>query len=141
MLLLAQEESRPLFEFTVAPLWSENGVPLAVMGILVVFSALLLVAVCIAVLPRALNRLLPASKPGAVADPSQQVGSTPPPVVADDELPEETLVVIAAAVAAALDRPHRIVRIRGWGPSEQAWSVGGRLKHHHSHRIQPRDRQ
>ena len=140
MLLFAQEDSKPLIDFTTTPLWNDDGIPLAVMGILVVFSALLLVVVCISVLPRALNLLTPAVPSGSsekAVPQSTDVASG----LGDDELSDETVAVIAAAVAAVLDRPHRIVHIRGWGPSEQAWSVGGRLKHHHSHRIQPRDRQ
>ncbi len=129
MLLLAQEESKRLFEFSLAPLTEERGIPLAIMGIFVVFSALVLIVVFITVLPRL---VAPFIKPEPVAEAVS-------PVVGDDGLPEEILVVIAAAVAEALDRPHRIVKIRGLGTGEYAWSLEGRMKHHMSHRIQHRD--
>ncbi|QDV41455.1 Oxaloacetate decarboxylase, gamma chain [Stieleria neptunia] len=129
MLLLAQEESKRLIEFSWAPLTEEHGIPMAIMGIVVVFSALVLIVVFITVLPRLVAPFIqPELAPQAAS-----------PVVHDDELPEEILVVIAAAVAEALDRPHRIVKIRGLGTGEYAWSLEGRMKHHMSHRIQHRD--
>jgi Na+-transporting methylmalonyl-CoA/oxaloacetate decarboxylase gamma subunit len=129
-MLLAQQDDRPLFEFTLAPLSEEFGIPLAVMGILVVFMALVLVVAFISVLPRvlALVSSSPREEPIAVL------------ATDEDELPEEMLVVIAAAVAATLDKPHRIVRIRGLTPADRGWSLKGRMHHHASHRIQPRAR-
>ncbi|QEG00776.1 Oxaloacetate decarboxylase, gamma chain [Stieleria maiorica] len=127
MLLLAQEESKRLIDFSLAPLTEEHGIPMAIMGIVVVFSALVLIVVFITVLPRLVAPFI-ESQPAAT------------PAARDDELPEEVLVVIAAAVAAALDHPHRIVKIRGLGAGEYAWSLEGRMKHHLSHRIEHRDR-
>ena len=129
-MLLAQQDQRPLFEFTLAPLWEDHGFPLAVMGILVVFLALVLVVVAISVLPRVLG-LFSAAEPEA---------ETTAPTYGEDELPEEMLVVIAAAVAATISRPHRIVQIRGLTPAERGWSLEGRTHQHQSHRIQPRAR-
>ncbi|WP_182866558.1 OadG family protein [Stieleria mannarensis] len=130
MLFLAQEESKRLIEFSLAPLTEEHGIPMAIMGIVVVFSALVLIVVFITVLPRL---VAPFNKPAATESASA-------PTAHDDELPEEVLVVIAAAVAEAMDRPHRIVKIRGLGAGEYAWSLEGRMKHHMSHRIEHRDR-
>ena len=53
-MLLAQQDDRPLIEFTLAPLFEDYGIPLAVMGIFVVFMALVLVVVFITLLPRVL---------------------------------------------------------------------------------------
>ncbi len=53
-MFLAQQGDRPLIEFTLAPLSEDYGIPLAVMGILVVFLALVLVVVFITLLPRVL---------------------------------------------------------------------------------------
>ena len=53
-MLFAQQDARPLVEFTSAPLWEEHGIPLAVMGVLVVFSALVLIITFITLLPRVL---------------------------------------------------------------------------------------
>ncbi|MCA9248897.1 MAG: OadG family protein [Planctomycetales bacterium] len=125
-MLLAQNETRPLIEFTLAPLWHDHGIPLAIMGILVVFLALSLLATFIGLLPRLLPR--PATAPIA-AEPTEAAG---------DEISEETLAVIAAAVAATLDRPHRIVRISGLTPQDLGWSLEGRLQHHQSHKIRHR---
>ena len=129
-MFLAQQDERPLIEFTLAPLSEDYGIPLAVMGIMVVFLALVLVVVFITLLPRVLAPSLGKTSEAAA------------PVLAsgEDELPEEILVVIAAAVAQAIDRPHRVVQIRGLTPAELGWSLEGRMQHHHSHRIQPRAR-
>jgi len=129
-MLLAQQENQPLIDFTLAPLSEDFGVPLAVMGILVVFLALTLVVVFISVLPHLLASF---SKPKA-----EEAAKVP--ARGEDELSEEILVVIAAAVAQAIGKPHRIVRIRGLTPAELGWSLEGRMQHHHSHRIQNRAR-
>jgi Na+-transporting methylmalonyl-CoA/oxaloacetate decarboxylase gamma subunit len=129
-MLLAQQDERPMIDFTLAPLREEIGIPLAVMGILVVFSALVLVVVFITLLPRVLG-LFSSNKLEA---------ETTVPAFDEDDLPEETVVVIAAAVAATISRPHRIVQIRGLTPAERGWSLEGRTQHHQSHRIQPRAR-
>ena len=127
-MFLAQHDERPLIEFTLAPLFDEQGIALALMGILVVFVALVLVATFIKFLPQ----MLASISAGA----SEQSGISP----AVDELSEETLVVIAAAVAETIREPHRIVRIRGLTPENLGWSLEGRMQHHQSHRIQPRER-
>jgi Na+-transporting methylmalonyl-CoA/oxaloacetate decarboxylase gamma subunit len=127
---MAQVARGGSIEFTLAPLWEDSGIPLAVMGILVVFMALLMVAVFIILLPR----LVPDESTAGVKH------SAAMPVMDDDDLPEEIKVVIAAAVAQVLERPHRVIRIRGLTPSDHDWSLEGRLQHHQSHTIQHRSR-
>lgn len=129
-MLLAEQDGRPLIDFTLDPLLEDFGIPLAVMGIFVVFTALALLVVFITLLPRVLERFLGDRlvEPARVEAP------------AEDELPEETVAVIAAAVAETLGGPHRIVRIRGLTPEDLGWSLKGRIHHHQSHRIQRRDR-
>ena len=124
----AQRDSGRLFEFTLAPLFEDHGIPLAAMGVLVVFIALVLVVVFITLLPRVLSRM-----PVQAEEPAL-------PVDLEDDLPEEVLVVIAAAVAEALGKPHRIVRIEGLMPSDIGWSLEGRLQHHQSHKLHRRGR-
>jgi sodium pump decarboxylase gamma subunit len=124
-MLLAQHDSRPLIEFTLSPLFEDHGIPLAVMGVLVVFTALSLIVLFITLLPRMLA--------GTVAKTPEQ--SAVESFVADEELSEEILVVIAAAVAEAISTPHRIVKIRGMTPADLGWSLEGRMQHHQSHRI------
>ncbi|MCA9142580.1 MAG: OadG family protein [Planctomycetaceae bacterium] len=127
-MLLAQQNGRPLFEFTLSPLFEDHGLPLAIMGVLVVYTALSLIVLFITLLPRMLGgSVTKASKP-AIA---QQV-------VADQELSEEALVVIAAAVAESISTPHRIVKIRGLTPADLGWSLEGRTQHHQSHRLHER---
>jgi Na+-transporting methylmalonyl-CoA/oxaloacetate decarboxylase gamma subunit len=135
MLLLALEHGVLAFRFTLEPLYEESGLALAAMGILVVFMALVLVSLFITLLPRlmaALDRLHPEEKP---AEPATAKASKPA-----DGLSEEIQVVIAAAVAATIGTPQRIVRIRGLTPEDLGWSLEGRIQHHTSHRIQPRNR-
>ena len=128
-MLWAQEDARPLIEFTLDPLFEDHGLALAVMGVLVVFVALLLVIAFITVLPRALAGFT-----------SSEPIQPPAELAVDDQLSEETVVVIAAAVAESMARPHRIVRIRGLTPEDLGWSLEGRMQLHQSHRISRRDR-
>ena len=133
-MLLAQQNLLA-FEFTLTPLFEDHGLPLALMGILVVFMALALVVAFITVLPRILtSEAVAASAASGAAD-----GVSQSPLVGD-ELSEETLVVITAAVAEVMDRPHRVVRIRGVLPADYEWSLEGRSQQHHSHKIQHRAR-
>ncbi len=128
--MLAQQDNRQLIKFTLAPLFEDSGIPLAVMGMLVVFMALVLVVVFITVLPRLLHKY-------------QVPAEAERPVLAtagEGELPEEIVVVIAAAVAEVMAKPHRIVKIRGLTPDELGWSLEGRTQHHQSHRFRQRER-
>ena len=127
--LLAQETSEQLFRLQLQPLWEEHGIPLAIMGVMVVFAALVLVSSFIFLLPRlmsVLDKFLPLEMP------VHQHTSPPAPVV--DELPEEILVVLAAAVSETLGRPHRIVFARELTAKDLAWSHQGRWQIHTSHR-------
>ena len=101
----AQQVDRPLIEFTLAPLFTDDGIALAMMGISVVFAALVLVATVIILLPRVLAKISPELAPQTEVRPS----------LADEEaeLSAELLAVIAAAVAETVRVPHRIVRIGG----------------------------
>ena len=130
-MLWAQQDSRPLIQFTLAPLWEDEGIALAVMGILVVFMALILVSTFISLLPR----LVPELSRETPQMPEHMAPSTD-----GDELSEETLVVIAAAVAETIRQPHRVVFVRGLTPEDLGWSLEGRIQLHQSHRVQRRDR-
>ncbi len=126
--LLAQETSEELFRFQVEPLWEDHGIPLAIMGVVVVFAALVLVSTFIRFLPRIMSvvdTLFPQEKP---APPSPA-----PPAPAGDEIPEEMIAVLAAAVAETLGRRHRIVFARELTPKDWAWSHQGRWQIHTSH--------
>jgi len=119
-----------LGQITFEPLWKDSGIALALLGMFVVFVALVLVTSFITLLPRlmaVLDRLHPQTVKHPA--PSKKAAKKRPA----GELPEETLAVIAAAVAATLDRPHRIVRARQLSPEERGWSVEGRMQHHASH--------
>ena len=52
---------------------------------------------------------------------------------ADGDMTAEQVAVIAAAVATVLDKPHRIVHIRGLTPEDLEWTLEGRFLHHTSH--------
>lgn len=126
--LLAQETSEEIFRFQLQPLWEEHGIPLAIMGVLVVFAALVLVSSFIVLLPRlmsALDALVPVEKT------VQQTSPAPKPE--EDELPEEILAVLAAAVAETLGKRHRIVFARALTSKDLAWSHAGRWQIHTSH--------
>ncbi len=133
-MLLAQQDDRPLVEFTLAPLMEEYGIPLAVMGVLVVFAALVLIIVFITILPRIL-----AHVPAHDATVELDSGTAVSPAFGG-ELSAEIVVVIAAAVAETIGKPHRIVKIRGLTPADLGWSLEGRTQHHQSHRFRHRNR-
>lgn len=122
---LLQQSDAPLIRFSLEPLQGDFGIPLALMGILVVFMALSLVMLLITVLPKVLGRVLVSPLP-----PAAETTST-----SDGGLSEETVAVIAAAVAATMRQPHRIVKIRGLSPGEMGWSLEGRMQHHRSHHV------
>ena len=122
---LMQQPNAPMIRFSLEPLQVDFGIPLAVMGILVVFMALSLVMLLITVLPKVLARVLVSPAP-----PAAEAKSSP-----ESGLSEETVAVIAAAVAATMRQPHRIVKIRGLSPGEMGWSLEGRMQHHRSHQV------
>lgn len=134
MLLFAQETVNSTSGFSLRPLFQDSGIPLAIMGITVVFAALVLVSLFISWLPRLMRRL-----DGMYAE-EEVKRATAAPQPDADAIPEETLVVIAAAVAAVVTSPHRVVRIRGLTPEDLGWSLEGRIQHHTSHKIQHHDR-
>ncbi|MCA9264644.1 MAG: OadG family protein [Planctomycetales bacterium] len=114
-----------LMQLSFDVLLEDYGIPLAIMGILVVFLALSLLVALISLLPHVV----------AYATPQVQPEPTPVDELLSDELPAELVAVIAAAVAVTLDRPHRIVRIQGLSAEDTGWSREGRMQHHHSHSI------
>jgi Na+-transporting methylmalonyl-CoA/oxaloacetate decarboxylase gamma subunit len=123
--LLAQLDWHPLFE--------EKGIPLAIMGFVVVFLALVLVRVFIGTLPRImaiLNHYYP--------EPLETSHDPIPSVTTSDKIPEEIIAVIAAAVAETVREPHRIVHTRELTSEDMSWTLEKRLQHHTSHSIAPR---
>ncbi|TWU45488.1 oxaloacetate decarboxylase gamma chain [Novipirellula aureliae] len=136
----------PLFTIHTEALFSETGITLAIMGMSVVFSALLILIFFVSMLPRAMvlvEKVFPsnahhhkAAKPKA--KPAASGGANAGEMIGG--VPEEVAVVIAAAVASIMDRPHRIVRTRQLTASELAWTLQGRIQHHASHKLKPRDR-
>lgn len=117
-----------LGQLTLAPLWKDTGLQLAVMGILVVFAALCLVAGFIAVLPRLM--ILLEGQPRPVPPTSASASAKQ----SAEEIPEEVLVVLAAAAAAALGDGHRVIHVSEASVRDRAWTMEGRAEHHGSHR-------
>ncbi|MBX3424910.1 MAG: hypothetical protein KF688_04450 [Pirellulales bacterium] len=97
-------------------------------GVAVVLAALSFIALCTSSVGLALKLLAPRTPVHASASAG----------VVADELSEDVAVVIAAAVAVAIQEPHRIHYVRSY--DESIWTLGGRMQHHSSHQIQPRDR-
>ena len=124
----------PLVQIDWKPLWEDYGFPLAIMGLLVVFAALILLRVFIGFMPRflkILDQFFPENSEGAHTAKVIQAAA--------DEIPEEVIAVIAAAVAVTVLQPHRIVHMYDLSGEDTSWSLEGRLQHHASHRIQPRN--
>ena len=123
---------RMLAQLNWEGLFTDYGIPLAIMGLLVVFSALLLVRVFIGLLPR-IMAMLDRLYPEKTEEHDLHAAATE---VADEEIPDEILAVIAAAVAATVREPHRIVHTRELTQEDISWTLEGRLQHHISHNIQ-----
>ncbi|WP_442505272.1 OadG family protein [Novipirellula sp. SH528] len=138
-----------LGKFSFEPLFHETGIPLAIMGMLVVFVALSILIAIISAMPRVIEILEnKASKKKAKSQSSRNPASSekalaiaPSPSEPEfqSDLPLELIAVIAAAAEFELG-PVRVVRMRPLTPSELAWTLEGRLRHHASHRLQPRNR-
>lgn len=125
--------SHLLLQITFEPLTKDYGLPVAIMGMLVVFMALVLVSSFIVFLPHlmaVLDRLHPKSDLHTAKAPTKKSKSASK---RPDELSEELQVVIAAAVAEVIGAPHRIVHTRPLSPEEHSWSLEGRLQQHSSH--------
>lgn len=126
------------------PLFLETGIPLAIMGMVVVFSALIVLITIISGFPWAMNLLdqwLPASgHHGAHAAKKPKPAAVASAAAIDGAIPSHILAVIAAAVAESESGPVRIVRTRQLTTSELAWTLEGRIRHHASHRLQTRNR-
>lgn len=117
-----------------AALLKDTGLPLMVMGIFVVFMALILLIAFITWLPR-LIEILARFHPEEEDEPTAAAKPVP-----SDELSEELVVVIAAAVASMIDEPHRVVQMRQLTSDGMVRTMEGRMQHHSSHQIRTRDR-
>lgn len=141
MLALLSETAPSRF----APLMEETGLPLAIMGMFVVFLALIVLILIISSFPfviGVLDRWLPVSEHHA-SKAKPKAKSTPKltePVPLDGAIPPHILAIIAAAVYEMEPGPVRIVRTRQLTTSELAWTLEGRIRHHASHRLQSRNR-
>ena len=114
------------FSFSLEPLWHDKGVPLAIMGMTVVFIALLAISTFISQLPRVMSWIdgvAPQTKPAPVAK-----------LAAKKEEDAELIAVIAAAVEVALGPGHRVIHTQQLTPRELAWSQQGRWQHQTSHK-------
>lgn len=124
-LIAAADVAAKPFELTWEPLWDDLGLPLALMGITVVFLALVAITSFISNLPRLMSwieRLSPRAKPEpAVTKPV-------------DELSEELVAVLTAAVETVLGPGHRVIRTHELTPRELAWAQQGRWQHQTSHK-------
>jgi Na+-transporting methylmalonyl-CoA/oxaloacetate decarboxylase gamma subunit len=151
-----------LGEISFEPLFHETGIPLAVMGMLVVFVALGILMTIISAMPRVMaiiegkplktksksrgdgKKISPEAALALAPIASAPAGSSSPDAPTLDEpspegLSAELVAVIAAAAEFELG-PVRVVRMRPLTPSELAWTLEGRLRHHASHHLQPRNR-
>ncbi|QEG33788.1 OadG family protein [Bythopirellula goksoeyrii] len=112
--------------FSLEPLWHDTGLPLAIMGMFIVFVALVLVSTFISKLPHImalLDKYLPQAEQLLI-----------PPKPRGEEIPDEVIAVIAAAVSEALGKPHRIIHTRELTSREMAWPQQGRWEIHASHK-------
>lgn len=129
-------------DFDWSSLADEAGLQLAVMGMSVVFLALILVVTFIKYLPWIIARIerrLPADQ-GHVHGHGQSGPTAAPssPTLPLEGVPPHVMVVIAAAVAEIVAEPHRILHTQPLTSADMAWSAEGRRQHHISHRTRGR---
>ena len=110
-----------------------GGLVLMVVGMGVVFSALILILWAIKGMNSALSKPAPAPAPAPAAAPAAAPAPAKP---ASDEEDPEILAVIAAAVAAVVRKPHRIRRVDSLtnAPTGSNWARHGRRAIMTSHR-------
>lgn len=110
----------------------EHSVVLMLVGMLVVFLALAMVGVLLALLNKFFSeKVKPAAKQPAVAPVvAAMAGPAPEP-----QIGEHTMVLISAAVAAVAGAGARVTHIRSLHPdrSGSAWASQGRVDIHTSH--------
>lgn len=111
------------FSFSLEPLWHDQGLPLAIMGMVVVFCALITVVIFISNLPRLMALIEGKPAPAKPAKPA-----------APAEDPDEVIAVIAAAVEAALGPGARVIHTQQLTPRELSWAQQGRFEHQTSHK-------
>lgn len=112
--------------FSLEPLWNDLGIPLALMGMFIVFVALVFISTFISRLPHimaVLDKYLPQAEQLLI-----------PPKPRDGEISDEVIAVIAAAVSEALGKPHRIIHTRELTSREMAWPQQGRWQIQTSHK-------
>jgi sodium pump decarboxylase gamma subunit len=103
-----------------------EGFALMVVGMLVVFLSLTVLAGVVLGIGRLLQPPAPAPMPAA---------STPAPIPAASEgIDPHHLVAIAAAVAVVVDRPHRLRHVVPVGHHGDGWVTEGRVSIMTSHR-------
>lgn len=127
-------------DFDWASLADETGLQLAIMGMSVVFTALILVVTFIKILPRVIDRLerhLPTGH-GHGHGHGAPAAAPPSPARPSEGVPPHVMVVIAAAVAETVSEPHRILHTQPLTSADMAWSAEGRRQHHISHRTRGR---
>ncbi|TWU29769.1 OadG family protein [Bythopirellula polymerisocia] len=111
--------------FSLEPLWHDTGIPLALMGMFIVFFALIFISMFISRLPHimaVLDKYLPQA---------EQLLNPPKP--REGEISDEVIAVIAAAVSEALGKPHRIIHTRELTSRDMAWPQQGRWQIQTSH--------
>ena len=144
-----------LSELGLDPLSEVAGGSLAMMGLLVTCVAVVAVLMFLERLPRVMavaEKNVPARQeaptPSATftfATSSASTSASGSAVATsatgpNEELPEHVVAIIAAVVADMVGKPHRILRTRELGPDSLVWSMHGRLQHHISYRLKPRNR-
>ncbi|MBI1335846.1 MAG: hypothetical protein GC164_02660 [Phycisphaera sp.] len=117
----------------------EDGVELALVGMLVVFFALSVTSLVIAGLRR-LDEWMSARSAQAVV--SKDKAAVPEAAPIGPRIDDHLIVVLAAAASTVLQKSVRVHRVRFLGPSDrgESWKQEGRSVIMTSHRPRPRGR-
>lgn len=108
---------------------------LAVVGILVVFGALLAIGAAMTLLGRWLSEPVPAEAP-AVAPPPRQAAAPAHATGEPGHVSPQTLALLTAAAVTAVGGPVRVRRVTFLGEhTVSAWKEVGRATIHASHNI------
>jgi Na+-transporting methylmalonyl-CoA/oxaloacetate decarboxylase gamma subunit len=119
-----------------------DGLVLMVVGMFVVFMALVLVGTALVVIRKAAEEK--PVKPKATSAPKSTpapVARTPVETTGEGELDGRMIAILTAAAAAVVGGPVRLRRVQFLkGRTDGSWSAAGRSHIHSSHNFQPRKR-
>jgi sodium pump decarboxylase gamma subunit len=112
----------------------DEGFELMVVGMGVVFTALVLIMILMIII-RAVVKMANKPKTAPALQPAPAASASTPAQSDDSGMDPQIAVLLTAAVAAVVKRPFRIRQVAQINRNTNAWAEHGRSVHHRSHRV------